>query len=349
MKLGLISTYSTRNLGDAAIYSALAQLAPERRVHCNLSETYPTLVRGLERNGSLAGCDAFVSVGGDIFNNARPRLVTRRFLSMLWEVLSHGRQAFVFGQSIPPSCRGPALRMLAAAFGRLGGVVVRDTRSHKLLREHGVAAELSHDTAFVLRPQTQAIHAAQALLEQHGLTPERTVLISLRGGSAMYGLDNSECDRDLAIITQRLSARGHQPALLVQADCDAGDTDKMQANRLAKIAGGVPIIDPFAIQPPLAPCDVLTGLLSLVNIVVGVRYHSAILRLVSGRAPFVLYYSTKGRDLCERLQLPGQRLSSGVDDDLIKAIEASGAMTFDPNPLSRDVTENFNHCLKKVA
>lgn len=349
MKLGLISTYSTRNLGDAAIYSALAQLAPERRVHCNLAESYPTLVRGLERNGTLAGCDAFVSVGGDIFNNARPKLITRRFLSLLWEVLSHGRHAFVFGQSIPPSCRGMALRLLSGAFRRLGPIVVRDTQSYRLLKDHGIAAELSHDTAFVLRPQTTAIHAAYALLEQHGLSPERTVLISLRGGSTMYGLDNGECDRDLAVITHQLTARGHQPALLVQADCNAGDTDKMQATRLAKIAGGVPVIDPFTILPPLSPCDVLTALLSVVNIVVGVRYHSAILRLVSGRAPFVLYYSNKGRDLCERLNLPGQRLSSGVDDDLILAIEKSGEMSFDPNPISRDVTQHFNNCLQKVA
>jgi polysaccharide pyruvyl transferase WcaK-like protein len=99
----------------------------------------------------------------------------------------------------------------------------------------------------------------------------------------------------------------------------------------------------------MAACDVLTALLSVVNIVVGVRYHSAILRLVSGRAPFVLYYSTKGRDLCERLSLPGQRLSSGVDQDLIQAIEKSGEMSFNPNPISRDVTQHFNACLQKVA
>jgi polysaccharide pyruvyl transferase WcaK-like protein len=349
VKLGLISTYSTRNLGDAAIYSALAQLAPERRVHCKLAESYPTLVRGLERNGTLQDCDAFVSVGGDIFNNARPKLVTRRFLALIWEALSHGRHAFVFGQSIPPSCRGMGLRLLSAAFRRLGPIVVRDTQSHRLLEEHGISAELSHDTAFVLRPQTSAMRSAYELLNQHGLAPERTALISLRGGSEMYSLDDAACDRDLAMITQHLMARGHQPALLVQADCDAGDTDKMQAMRLSRFSGGVPVIDPFTVLPPTAPCDVLTALLSIVNIVVAVRYHSAILRLVSGRAPFVLHYSNKGRDLCDRHGLPGQRLSSGVDDDLIRSIEASADMNFDPNPVSRDVTQQFNNCLQKVA
>lgn len=349
MKLGLISTYSTRNLGDAAIYSALAQLAPERRVHCNLNESYPTLVRGLERNNSLIDCSAFVSVGGDIFNNARPRLVTRRFLNLLWEVLSHGRQAFVFGQSIPPSCRGLSLKMLTAAFRRLGSVVVRDTRSYKLLKSQGIDAELSHDTAFVLRPQPPAIYAAYALLDQHGLDPERTTFISMRGGSSMYSLSDAECDRDLAIITQQLTARGHQPALLIQSDCDAGDSDKTQARRLSKLAGGVPVIDPFSVQPPLAPCDVLTALLAIANIVVAVRYHSAVLRLVSGRTPFVLYYSNKGRDLCDRLNISGQRLSSGVDGDLIGAIEKSADKDFNPNPLSRDVMQQFNSCLQKVA
>ena len=349
MKLGLISTYSTRNLGDAAIYASLARLAPERSVHIDLVESYPTVVRGVERNQTLEGCDAFVSVGGDIFNNARPRLVTRRFLQLLRQLFMRGDRAFVFGQSIPPSCRSISLRMLSSVFRRSGGVVVRDVQSHKLLRDHGVNAELSYDTAFVLRHDTDALGPAAALLDRYGLEPDRTALISLRGGSHMYGLDDARCDRDLADIATRLAARGHQPAFLVQADCDSGDSDKTQAMRLSRMTGGVPIIDPFSVKPPASPYEVLISLLALANIVVGVRYHSAILRLITGRTPFVLYYSNKGRDLSERLDLPGQKLTTGVDPELISAIERSAGMNFDPNPIARDVSEHFQHCIQRVA
>jgi polysaccharide pyruvyl transferase WcaK-like protein len=349
LKLGLISTYSTRNLGDAAIYAALARLAPERRVHTDLVESYPTVVHGVQRDHTLQGCDAFVSVGGDIFNNARPGLVTRRFLQLLKEVFRRGDRAFVFGQSIPPSCRGLSLRMLAAVFRRIGAVVVRDEQSFHLLKQRGVQAELSYDTAFVLRQNTAALGAAYDMLDRHGLDPDRTALISLRGGSGMYGLNNAECDRDLIAIASQLAARGHQPAFLVQADCDAGDNDKTQALRLSRATGGLPILDPFAVQPPSSPCDVLIALLAVANIVVGVRYHSSILRLISGRAPFVLYYSNKGRDLSERLKLPGCKLTTGVSPDLIHEIERSAEMDFDPNPISRDVAEHFHHCIQQVA
>lgn len=349
MKLGLISTYSTRNLGDAAIYAALAQLAPERRVYCHLPESYPTIVRGLERDNSIDDCDAFVSVGGDIFNNARPRLITRRFLQMLGEVFSRRERAFVFGQSIPASCQGVSLKMLSAAFRRLKNVVVRDRKSHDLLKAHGIKADLSYDTAFVLRPQTHALNAAYRLLDQKGLDPQKTALISLRGGSAIYGLDDEGCDRDLLSIAEKLAVRGHQPAFLIQADCNAFDSDKTQAMRLTRKMSSVPIIDPFSVQAPSSPCDVLIALLSLANIVVAVRYHSAILRLINGRAPFVLYYSNKGRDVSERLDLPGQMLSSGVNSELISAIEQSADMNFDPNPIARDVTEHFIDSIQKVA
>lgn len=349
MKLGLISTYSTRNLGDAAIYAALAQLAPERCVHIDLAESYPTVVHGVQRDQTLQDCDAFVSVGGDIFNNARPSLVTRRFLQLLKEVFMRRDRAFVFGQSIPSSCQGLSLRMLTSVFRRIGAVVVRDVQSYQLLKQRGVEAELSYDTAFVLRQNTDALGAAYDMLDKHGLVPDRTALISLRGGSRMYGLDDADCDRDIAAIVTQLAARGHQPALLVQADCDSGDSDKTQALRLSRMTGGVPILDPFAVQPPASPYEVLISLLAVANIVVGVRYHSSILRLISGRAPFVLYYSNKGRDLSERLNLPGQKLTAGAGSDLIGAIERSAEMDFDPNPISRDVAEHFHRCIQRVA
>lgn len=349
MKLGLISTYSTRNLGDAAIYSALAQLSPERRVVCRLKESYPTVVRGLERESGFSGCNAFVSVGGDIFNNARPRLITKRFLQMLGEVFSRRDRTFVFGQSIPKSCRGLSLRLLASAFRRLPSVVVRDVRSHKLLAEHGVNAALSHDTAFVLRPQPHAFGSAFELLDAHGLDPEKAALISLRSGSAMYGLDDEDCENDLLTIARELARRGHQPAFLIQSDCNAYDSDKTMALKLCGKAPEIPVIDPFTVQPPVSPCDVLIALLSMANIVVAVRFHSAILRLVGGRAPFLFYYSNKGLDLSERLGLPGAKLSEGVTGELISQIENSADMSFDPNPIARDVTEHFQHCLEKVA
>jgi len=349
MKLGLVSTCSTRNLGEAAIYAALAQLAPERRVHCSLSESFPAIVRGLERDRHLDDCDAFVSAGGDGIGNAGTKPMTRRYLRMLAEMYLRRDRTFVFGQSIPASRQGISQRMLSTVLRRLASVVVRDRKSHQILKNRGLDAGLSYDTAFVLRPQTQALEAAYGLLARHGLNPERTALISLCGASAFHDVDRDNCDRELLDIAGKLAERGHQPAFLIQSDGSAPGGERTQAMRLSRTMDNVPIVDPFAVQVPSSPCDVLIALLSLANIVVAIRYHSAVLRLVTGRAPFVLHRSDTGSDLCDRLGLPGQRMSSGIEPGLIEAIEKSADMTFDPDPIARDVTDHFTECIKKVA
>ncbi len=85
-----------------------------------------------------ARATAQVSVGGDIFNNARPKLVTRRFLELVQELRSHDpRSSFVFGQGLPSSCKGLSLAWLAHAMGRLSSVTVRDTLSHARLQGRG--------------------------------------------------------------------------------------------------------------------------------------------------------------------------------------------------------------------
>ena len=351
MKLGLVSTCSTRNLGDAAIYAALAQLSPERRVHCALRERYPAIVRGLERNRHLDDCDAFISAGGDVFSDARPYRMTKRFVRSLLEIYLRSDRTVVFGQSVPVSCGRLSQRMLGSVFRRLQGVVVRDRGSHEFLKSIGVEAALSHDAAFVLRPRTDALEAAYGLLARHDLDPDRTALISLRVGSAngFPGVEGG--DHDLLTIAAMLAERGHQPAFLMLSGCDApgSDSGRAEAMRLNCGMEGIPVIDPFAVRPPDAPCDVVIALLSLVNIAVAASYHAAILRLVSGRAPFVLYDDLTGCDLKERLGLPGQMRGSDTDAGLIAAIENSADVAFDPDPIARDVTDHFTNCIRKLA
>lgn len=339
MTIGLINLYSTRNLGDAAIYAALAQMSPSGKVFGILDEENPTLINGFSAKSNLDNCSSFISVGGDIFNNARPNLVTRRFLSNVYELNSNRNCTMLFGQSIPRSCKGLSFSLLANRIKNIAAAVVRDEESHNRLKQAGVAVELSYDSAFVLKINQAALSEANSLFASMNLEPSKTVVISLRNESAMYGETGGE--KQLIEICKCLAARGHHIALVIQADGDMADTDRILAVQIQKAVPKCVILDPFLTAPALEPWALLTAIFAIANIVVAVRYHAAILRLITGRQCYVLHYSNKGSDLCQRLGLAGSALGGAVDNDLINAIELSGQAQFDAAPYARHVRESF--------
>jgi len=150
LTVGLVNTYSTLNIGDAAIYSALAALASGAEVVAKFSDTTPEYIPGLQILSDLGRCDAYISVGGDIFNNAREGLITKTFIRNLLELRRSPKQTFLFGQSIPRSCHGLSFQALACSLRKLSAVCVRDVESHKRLTQAGINAILSFDAAFSL-------------------------------------------------------------------------------------------------------------------------------------------------------------------------------------------------------
>jgi polysaccharide pyruvyl transferase WcaK-like protein len=350
MPIELKNVYSTRNLGDAAIYAALVSMSPDRAASCTLDEDNPTHVEGLGPVCADTQPLARVGVGGDIFNNSRPALVTRKFLSLARELAGHRRPAFVFGQSLPPSCRGLALHYLSRVFRQLSSVTVRDEESERRLRAMGVKAELSFDTAFVLQPDAAHREEARKLLDAQGLAPERTTVVSLRGGSPHYGAGDAAIMSELGHVIQQLAARGHQVALVFQADCSDSDTDRHMADALVEAYPFVRMLDPFSChEPGIEHWQLLQAILAEVNIAVAVRYHTAVLRLAAGKVPYVLHYSNKGEDLCRRLRQPGTALGGGTAGIDIRAIERSADTAFNPTLIAADVRQHFAAALEDAA
>jgi polysaccharide pyruvyl transferase WcaK-like protein len=343
MTLQLVNEYTSDNLGDAVIYETLAQLGGTRAVHSHLSQAQRRHVRGLAPG--LAPADSacsYVSVGGDIFNNARPALVTRRFLHNVQQLAAcPPQQSFLFGQTIPSSCRGLALRWLARTLRRLSGVTVRDALSHARLRALGVQAELCWDVAFGYECSTRVQAAGQALLAQAGLDAGTCALMSVREFDAMYPHNSQRMMDRLLDLAQRLRRRGFQPVVLLQASATGADSDLAMAQALQQRLPELIILSPFAVGEQHHPVDALVGVLGLAEVVVAVRYHSAVLRLLGGRIPFSLHYATKGADLAQRLQLPGMALESFDPAAAIAALEASALRHFDPRPLREAVRSRF--------
>jgi polysaccharide pyruvyl transferase WcaK-like protein len=349
MTLRLINAYTSDNLGDAAIYETLVQLSGPLGASSTLPAEKAHHVRGLQ--GADARATAHVSVGGDIFNNARPKLVTRRFLQLVQELRAHDpRHSFVFGQGLPSSCQGMSLAWLARAMAPMSSVTVRDTLSHARLRAAGVNAQLGFDTAFAYRMRPETAAAGRALMAQAGVRAERAVLFSVREFDAMYPQDGALFEARMATLVNRLVARGHQPAVIIQAQAAGADADQAVVRRLQALCPSLRVLDPFAVAAQgHHPLDALVGALGAAAGVVAVRYHTAVLRMIHGRAPFNLYYSSKGRDLSERLGVPGMALERFDPAAALDALEASMDQAWDAAPVAASVRQQFDAALARVV
>lgn len=343
----LITAYATRNLGDAAIMRALAALVPGG-VACRHLDNSPIVVPGVSHTSEPLRLPLRISVGGDIFNNSRPRLVTRTFLTKLAELAYDPARTILFGQTIPTSCDGLSLGLLTRALRRLPVVVVRDRASLALLRARGVEARLSWDVAFTNTFNAAALSRARALFDQSQLVPERTVLLSVRPFDAMYNVDGARFTAMLQTLCLQLLARGHQVALMIQSDVGAWDEDRTIASTIAQADPRIRVCDFLANEDDPDPVATLAAALSIANIAVGVRYHTTVLSLAAGRQPFNLYYSRKGYDLQERLGLSGCAVAEVSGLETIRAIENTADATFNPRPVAEHVRSTFSEALQAV-
>jgi polysaccharide pyruvyl transferase WcaK-like protein len=351
MTLQLLNEYTSHNLGDAAVYETMVQLAAPKPLLTSLTNEQSCFVRGLCSTEPTQPPTAWVSVGGDIFNNARPTLITRNFLqNVLSLAAAPPEQTFLFGQSIPSSCRGISFSLLARVLRQISSVTVRDSHSYRRLRAVGVDADLSYDIAMAYRPLPGCAAAGRSLLALGDVTPERAVLISLRAFDAMYPHNNQHFLARLAEVVQRLIARGHQPAVLCQSAAVGADSDQPVIAQLRQLVPHLTVLNPFAKEMAAHhPLDALVGSLMQANAVVAVRYHTAIFRLLSGRVPYSLYYSNKGQDLVQRLGLPGTSLAQFDPTQVVHAIEASADRGHDLAPQAEQVQRGFAAALNGAS
>ncbi len=346
MRIGLINAYSTLNLGDAAIYSAFRKLMPQDQLVSCVQDQHPDQSLGVAfTDQPPSACDAYVSVGGDIFNNSREWLVTKAFLKNLAQLRRSPKQTILFGQSIPRSCHGLSFLLLRQCLKSLAAVCVRDAESHRRLRQAGIEARLSFDVAFVLESSPMAQELARTSLEQLGIDPSRAAVMSVREFDSMYGHDNHRFVDAMASLSRGLQQAGLSPVILIQSRAYGADNDLAVAQAILAKAPGTAILNPFLEDSAVPSWQLAMAVFSLVDVVIAVRFHTAVLALAAGRVPYHLHYSNKGRDLCQRLDLPGCDLGRLDPATALAPILDTRARRFDHGRLREQVRDDFRWCL----
>jgi polysaccharide pyruvyl transferase WcaK-like protein len=349
VQIGLINAYSTLNLGDAAIYSAFRKLLPQVELVACVRDQHPDPTLGISfLSQRPTDCSAYISVGGDIFNNSREWLVTKSFLLNLAELRKNPRHTILFGQSIPSSCHGLSFFLLSQCLRRLPAVCVRDSESFQRLRQAGIEARLSYDIAFSLEGSVSAIEKAKAILSQRAIDPAKAAVLSVRGFDSMYSHSNDQFVRRMSQLCNSLQRNDCQPLILIQSRAYGADNDLDVAHAIQNAAPGTAIIDPFLDDKSVSSWQLAMALFSLVDLVIAVRFHTAVLSLAAGRVPFHLHYSNKGRDLCHRLELPGCDLSAFNPTSDLSAILATSGRTFNPTAIREQVYSDFRWSLDQL-
>jgi len=272
--------------------------------------------------------------------------VTRRFIGKTRQLAWAPERTVLFGQSIPPSCDGVALRLLARRLRRIASVTVRDDESARKLAGQGVTATVSPDTAFALTRDDADFAAARAAYFHQGLAAETTALFSVRSFNRMYPASTEGYVARLAETMRLLNASNWRVAVLLQADVDACDGDRAMIEALRAEVPGLAVIDPFAHGD--TPWRTALGAVAMAGTVIGTRYHTAIFGMIAGRAPVSLWYSNKGEDLGRRFALPGAS-ADAFDPARIAALARDHAGAgFDPAPVRRQVRTDFASAIAAV-
>ena len=355
----LINVYSCNNVGDAAIYASLVDMAQGITV-CWPENQQNSLANNLKIGDaamSHSPCrevDMHLSVGGDIFNNVRPKLITRRFLQNLAQLRAQPQSTALFGQSIPRSCQGLSFQLLSSSLKNIANVTVRDQESYERLCKAGVNANLSYDAVFSQQLQQRWVESVAYQL--HGVINfAETAIISLRPFDSLYQYDSQRCLEKIVGLCHELKQQSYVPTILQHASVDGKDADALMISEIQKQCA-VKVIDPLSINqntflksshPSLkiskmtTPWQFTMAAISMAAIVVGIRYHTSVFRLAANKMPFNVYYSNKGQDLCDRLSVPGVSIQDFCPQQHIGDILKTADQRFDSQVIRQQVHADF--------
>ena len=274
MKVLISGYYGFGNLGDEALLAGLLAGLHDRGHHPIVLSGNPALTSVMHRvrathrlSGALPTlleCDALISGGGGLLQDATSTRSLRYYLTLIRAARAFRKRVVVFGQSLGPLSPNGWQRV-TRALGPVA-VAVRDSHSQRQLAEHGITAELVADTALLLykipvdRPHRQ--------------TTGPTLLIPRSGFPDITAA--------LADVARALTTENITVAVLPLHP----EQDEQDAETIARAAGGADIL--MASTPHEA-----LGYIATSRYVISARLHGLILAAAAFRNFCGLIYDPK--------------------------------------------------------
>ncbi|WP_316742444.1 polysaccharide pyruvyl transferase family protein [Streptomyces sp. MK7] len=310
-RIGLLGSYGGYNIGDEAVLQCVlgclrghrprahlvvfSRDAEHTRAHQSMADEVVPWEGVPQRQVTdvLSGLDLLVLGGGGILYDGE----ARRYLKLVRAAQLRGVRTFAYAVGAGPLHEGDDREAVRTVLAAMDEVVVRDQESRLVLEEVGVERDLvvTADPALLLPPEPFTAE----MMRQEGVPADaRLVGMSVREpGRAAEKLDEGDYHALLADVADFLVRRLDAHVVFMPMERhDVRHAHAVLSRMTAPDRGRI-------LHSAYTPGQVL-GLMSHLDLVVGMRLHFLIFAAVSGLPVLPLPYAGKVFDFARRLGAP---------------------------------------------
>ena len=240
--------------------------------------------------------------GDDLFENSRPHLINRHFLSNLKQLKQNDSKTILISQTVSDYEQGLKFKILCNRLKNISTIIVKDQKSYQLLQDKGITqTQLSFDIRFLLEPSTFALMEAYKSVQSCQPSLNKCCLITLPDSNNEENKYHSSMTKNILSACQQVITMGLTPIILFQPSeqvhliTSQGIKDKLP---------GVYFIDTTRHNPLITDYDFLQALLHVSRYKITSNYLSTIFAVTTGFKPLTFYTSELEHDLIKRLKLP---------------------------------------------
>lgn len=227
---------------------------------------------------SIYGCDLLISGGGSLLQDITSRTSLFYYLSILFTGVLFGKKVMIYGQGLGPLINRSDMRMVAFVLKRVDMITLRDNSSLALLKQMGIEKNVYVTADPVLGLEPPPHDKAKRLVEREGIKGE-FILVSPRN---WY---NNELFRvEMAKALDRI----HHKTGAEIVFCPFHESDMAESREIADFMKGPNHILRTVYNPEDMMCIV-----SMSQLVIGVRLHSLIFGALAGRPVAGISYDPK--------------------------------------------------------
>jgi len=246
--------------------------------------------------------DYHLVAGNDLFENSRPQLINRHFLSNLKQFKQHDSRTILISQTVSDYEQGLKFRILCNRLKNISTIIVKDQKSYNLLQDKGITqTQLSFDIRFLLEPSTFALMEAYQTIQNRQPSLKKCCLITLPEPNQKQNIIPSNIAKKITSTCQQVISIGLTPMILFQP---SEHTHLIITQDIKDKLSDICFIDSTQHNPLITDYDFLQALLHVSKYKITSNYLSTIFAVTTGFKPLTFYASELEHDLIKRLKLP---------------------------------------------